>query len=289
MASILLLCYAEVIAGREKEHSWRLHLEGAASLLSCDSSIWSIYSAIRCRALIARCFVSLVAMAHISGRPPSAVSAAQGLRLIGGGTLTPYLDDFLGYSPDLVYKFCEIGTLISQRAHLVAGKDLLSTRQLDLKSTSLIRELDAMINRAHAVLPAGNQEHIFANESYHHAAILQIQLRVRRLSPADDHVQNTVQRIISLLSRISLHSGPCLGVVLYFPLFTAGCCSTRQADRDRISAMLQQMVQIFRFRNIQRGIEVLKGFWLQWDQYRESTLSTPWETFIDENYDLILY
>ncbi|KAL4994058.1 hypothetical protein BDV10DRAFT_189393 [Aspergillus recurvatus] len=157
IADILMLCYSEVIAGREKNSSWRLRLEDAASLLSCDSSVWSIYSLSRSTALIARCFVSLVAVANMSRRPPSALLSDQGLRQIGGGTPTTYSDDFLGYSSDLVPKFCEIGTLIAERAHL-SGKESPGVAQLDLKSVALIQELIAMIDKAHAVLPARNSK-----------------------------------------------------------------------------------------------------------------------------------
>jgi hypothetical protein len=284
MAAIMMLCYSEVISGRGKEYSWRLHLEGAASLLSRDTSTWTIYGPDRTRAFIAKCFVSLVAIANISGRPPSAMVSKQGLRLTGGESSTACIDDFLAYSSELVQKFFEIGTLI-QHSAAISETDSLGATQIELRSLMMMQELNAMINRASTdtldkLPPDLKEEYLCVNESYHHAAVLQIQLRVRRIKPGNEEIQSTVQRILNLISQIELHSGPCLGVVLYFPLFTAGCCSTRWADREWIQGMLQRMVENIGFANLQQGIDLLRKYWLCCDQYGESRPAISWEAFI---------
>jgi len=93
LAAALLLCYAEVISGKEGNSSWRLHLEGAATLLGA----WSGHLASHSNSFIARCFVLLAALANISRLPPSRTVREQALQMSGYGLLTSHIDNSLSY------------------------------------------------------------------------------------------------------------------------------------------------------------------------------------------------
>lgn len=293
LAATLMLCYSEIIAGQEGEGSWRPHLEGAATLLSQDTRAWTVHSEDRAIAFIAKCFVSLAAIANISGKPPTETVSKQAVLMLGGSTSSPpYIDNFLSYSFELVPVICQVGSLLRDSQHLSA--DPIAVGEIESKGIHLIQKIEAMIARAQniqrlteaeAESTAYKQENFYVNECFHLAVILQIQMRIRRISPATEEVQTILQRILSLLSKTPLHSGPCLGVVLFFPLFTAGCCAIHAIDRMQIQVMLQRMIMDLGFANLWHGMGLLHKLWSHENGSIVSESPIFWDVIIGTSLD----
>lgn len=298
MATILMLCYSEIVAGGKKAHSWRLHLEGAASLFNRDLSAWTTLSPNPTRAFIARCFVSLVALANMSGCPPSESVSRQALYMAGGHNETDSIDEFTAYSADLLHTFVEIGGLLRERECISYSRDTHGSSSMEERCSVLIRKLSTAARRRHARMedrvfavlsPVRKAEFININEAYHQAALLHIHQRIRRLPSTSFEIQEIVQRILALISGVEFLNGPCPGIVLLFPLFSAGCGAVRPTDRQQVRSLLHRMVRMYQIVAVQHSIKVLEALWSHRDEYGESETNTSWETFIDGDIDLILY
>ncbi|KAH7322382.1 fungal-specific transcription factor domain-containing protein [Stachybotrys elegans] len=307
VASTLLFCYYEIIAGRQKGSSWRLHLDGAAALFRHDTSgSWTVHSPDPRKTFLSRCFVSLVALANVSSRPPSKFLTKQALHVLGHEHPVSRIDDFTAYSTSFVYMMFEIGDLIRDKQQMLRQPENTNAlSELATRSVNLIQRLISMIShteggRVEALheydlgddkLPPGRKQDYYAiNESYHQAAILQILLRVLEIPPWVREVQDIVQRILSILSTTLLQPGPSLGILLYFPIFSAGCGAVDMCDRSKVQVVLQHMVKMMGFANIQLGIQALEAIWTSWDHQTRITLpGHTWDTFIDTNIDIILY
>lgn len=115
MASILMLCYSEVVSGGERSYSRSLHLEGAASLLSLALSVWKLDSGDSTKRFIGKCFVSLVSLANMSVSPPTALVSNLAVQIVGEKNPHPLVDNFIAYSTALVPVFQEFGDLLRTR------------------------------------------------------------------------------------------------------------------------------------------------------------------------------
>ncbi|KAH7128982.1 fungal-specific transcription factor domain-containing protein [Dactylonectria macrodidyma] len=298
MASVLMLCYSELIHGREKGYSWRSHLEGAASLFDQQSSTWSVDSPNSTASFIARCFVSLAALANVSGSPPSKTVTKQARRMMGRNIPAPGIDDFTAYSSDLAYILFNIGDLVTEKLYLSTHESMNGAIQLEVRSLELIHRLNFMAQKYqqrqenitfHDVQPKPKQEYLSINEAYHLAAALQIHKQIRGMSSAAREIQHLVHRILDLLSDIKLHSGPCIAVVLFFPVFSAGCGAVDSIDRQRVRDLLNVMIKSLGFVNIKQGLDLLETLWSQQDQYGETETNNSWVDFINANVDFLLY
>lgn len=310
-ATVLMLCYSDIVAGGDRAHSWRLHLEGAASLFGRDTSAWTTNSRNPTKVFLDRCFVSIVALANVSGYPPTEAVSTQALRMIEKDDHPGYIDEFTAYSTDLVQIFVEIGTLLRNR-HGVSNKAKLQEDE----SLKLVQRVQTMVNGEQPALEKGvlstlsstrKEEYLKINESYHQAALLHIYQRIRGLQSSAAEVQEIVHRILTLLSGVKLLNGPCPGIVCLFPLFSAGCGAVEPGDRKQVRTLLTDMVKMFGINTVQHSLKVLEALWTHRDVYGESETSIAWETFIgkhldalsldiveaefylDENIDLILY
>lgn len=310
VATVLMLCYSDIVAGGDRAHSWRLHLEGAASLFTHDTA-WTTNSRNPASAFLARCFVSLVALANVSGHPPTEGVSRQALQMIERDGQPGHIDEFTAYSIDLVQIFVEIGTLLRNRDGV-----LNEIKLQEDESLKLVQRVQKMVNNQQPALEKGvlstlsstrKEEYLKINESYHQAALLHIYQRIRGLLSSAAEVQETVHRILALLSGIKLVNGPCPGIVLLFPLFSAGCGAIESDDRQQVRTLLTDMVKMFGINTVQHSLKVLEALWTHRDVYGESETSIAWETFIgkypdalflniveadvylDGNIDLILY
>jgi hypothetical protein len=285
MATVLMLCYSAIVAGGERARSWRLHLEGAASLLGCDVSLWNIDSESTSRAFIARCFVSLVALANCSRWPPTLSVTQRALNMLGAKGQTSYIDEFTAYSPDLVYIFSEIGALLRERQDI----SYRPSPDLEQRAEKLVQQLETMISAGQvdfmkmdgvgSLSAAHKQEFVNINQAYHHAAILQIHQRLRGIHPSSADIQNIVQRILDLLSRVRLLNGPCPGTVILFPVFSAGCGAITASQREQVRNVLHSMMERYRITNVQQCMDTLEALWSDRDKHGESEGNISWESF----------
>lgn len=290
LAVVLMLCYSEVIGGRGHDCSWRLHLEGIAALFRFAPATWAVDSEDRPRAFISRCFVSLVALANVSAVPPTEAVAEQALRIISCQPITPFIDDFTAYSADLLRSLFEIGALIRD-----AQRENGMHTCLEERSLRLIQQLRGMIDTSSSSLKHQLGEHLplfrtkeylYINEAYHHAAVIQLHLRIRQIPPSADIVQIIVRRVLSLLSRVEIHNGPCLGILLFFPIFSAGCGAIRATDRNQVRSLLGQMAGMVGFLNLKQGLQSLERLWSGQDLLGESRTNRSWVEFVGKSFNL---
>lgn len=289
MATILMLCFSSVVSGGETPYSWRMHLEGAVSLLSHDPSSWTIHSQNSTRAFLARCFVSLMALASMSGRPPTDSVSKNGLQMLGKKNEAGYIDEFTAFSVDLTYVLFEIGALVREKDLVSKGVSLYTNAILNGRSLGLIEQLQNAVDTGYAKLKYGKidalssgrkRQYLNINEAYHQAAILQLYQRILGLASSADEMQRIVCRILTLIADVDLHQGPCPGVVLLFPLFSAGSGAVESTHRQQVRDMLRSMVEMYGISNVQHSMRLLEALWAHRDEYGESETNISWEAFV---------
>lgn len=290
IATVLLLCYAGVIAGGSEGTSWRMHLEGSASLLNKAISSWTLTSDSQPKAFLSRCFVSIAALANLSRKPPTDFASKQALCMTGYTRRPGYIDEFLAYSTDLIPVFEEIGTLLRRYKQQALPSDNGEVKIIEQSSLDLIERIRAMVKveprveKISAEMASGSRynEYLRVNEAYHQAAILHIQQRLLRLPPSAIEIQEAVVRIISLLEGVELAIKPCPGVVLLFPLFSAGCGAIQVSDRYQVRSMLEAMDQMYGLVTVRHSIQVLKRLWTHRTRHGDSDLNVLWDSFVGE-------
>ncbi|KAI1359507.1 fungal-specific transcription factor domain-containing protein [Xylaria arbuscula] len=299
VAAVLMLCYSSIIAGSGKEYSWRFHLEGAALLFKRNISLWHICSSNSTRSFLSRCFVSLAALASISVYPLTNVVSDQAMHMIANRSSSRCINEFTAYSVDLVYALFEIGSLIQvQKARLsIPHHDCFPF--LEDRSSTLIQEIEATLhanNSAKLCSPAfarmssiQQQEYMAIDECYHQAAILQIYRRVHELPSAIHKVQKVVRRILNLVSIIKFRDGPCPIIVLFFPVFSAGCSAITPVDQQQVRTILHKLVDSMGFCYIREGIRILEALWATKEEGLTIERGNYLDSFIGRDTDLILY
>ncbi|CAH0044601.1 unnamed protein product [Clonostachys solani] len=289
MAAALMLCYTEVISGGGNGSSWRLHLEGAASLFAARRPAWTIHTSDRTRAFICQCFVSLVALANVSGLPPSCAVSERALAMVGQDGPRPYIDNFTAYSSDLMSVLLEFGQLIRDRQQVSAHCTRDTAVRIEERSLHLLNRLDNMTVAADAAASLTNKSQRHINELFRQATILQIHQRIRGLPPSSKEIQRLVNTILALLLTFEIQPGPGFGVLLFYPAFSAGTGAVEQSHRQQVRDLLNSMVQVMGFMNIRQGLNLLETLWAHRDCYGEDYTNASWETLVAENIDIILY
>ncbi|KAF2969722.1 hypothetical protein GQX73_g3809 [Xylaria multiplex] len=278
IASTLLLCYSGVIAGAESGLPWRVHLEGAAYLLRQDPSGWTTHAPQPMKAFISRCFISLAALANVSGTPPSPTVSTQALQMMELINTTPPIDEFTAYSPDFAYILFDLGDLLREKTDTSSQSRIINAAWLEERYITTER-----------MTPDHSHEYRCVNESYYQAALLHVYQRIGGLRSSTKEIQDIVSRILGLLHEVELHRGPCLGVVLFFPAFSAGCGAVHAADRERVRSILMSMVDMISFVNIRQGMAILESLWSHRDRNGESEMNCSWNQFIAKDVDILLY
>lgn len=295
LSTILLLCYSEIVAGGGSSQSWRLHLEGVASALRRELQSWNMRSSGPTTAFLAKCFVSLVALANGSGYPPSEDVSQLAMKLAQSNNERGTIDEFTAYSTDLVQILIELGTLLRTRN---VGFEDLETGPMPMRAMNLAQRLHRMLDQGTGNLRDGasrqlssvrRKEFIRVDEAYHQALLVHIHQRLRGLPASSNEIQAIVRRLLNLVSSVELREGPCPGIVLLFPLFSAGVGAVHSEDRQRIRNLLTGMMGKFGLGNVQQSLKLLDTIWSHRDTHGESEMNVTWEGFIDENTDLILY
>ncbi|KAI9729210.1 MAG: hypothetical protein M1834_007002 [Cirrosporium novae-zelandiae] len=286
MATALTLCLSEIVAGGNKPDSWRLHLEGAATLFSqaFDSGCVKPGAANESKssAFIWRWFISFVALTNFCGKPSLSSGSRIALRFVRM-VQDNYIDDFTGYSTKLIPIFAEIGLLVMERqssetvinagvshiSHTAGISDLMRER-----CNRLIEEIQSMIHTDTGKFREGLEEiispkfrcdYIALNQAYHHAALLHLYHRVLELPSSSQVIQTSVKQIITCISAMALLREPCPGIALLLPLFSAGCEVIDIVDRTRVTELLGVMDQYYNVRNVRRSMEFLQDLWMHRD------------------------
>jgi hypothetical protein len=198
-----------------------------------------------------------------------------------------FLDDYFGFSTDLVDAFKEIGAAAWERRSLAANNSssaaessahvLLSEEDLQTEADILEKSVEDMIARDATTLPKFYpgvkeslnddvaEEFYACNRAYQHTALLYIYRRVRQLPRTDEKVQVAVKNILECVASIKPRSGLSPYIVLTMPLFTAG----REAlgeDREIVRHALRDLGNSLKLRNVWRSLEFLEAEWESGDE-----------------------
>jgi hypothetical protein len=298
LATALTLCMCEIHSGADQPRSWRLHLEGAKAILSSSqarglpSSSPTNSDPNSQAGLLERWFTSIEALAATSSKglragdlPPANLGSVggekgchdgEGVEGEGEGEEV-WLDDYFGFSTDLVPVFKEIGASAWERRSILDKRNrgevpLLSEEDLLTEALALESRLTTMIRRdreTKARFYPGVRERLeedvlrefgLCNEAYQHAALLFIYRRVMGVEREDERVQGAVRRILECVNGIEPREGLSPYIVLTMPLFTAGR-EVIGSDREIIRSKMRELGQHLRLKNVWRSLEILEAGW----------------------------
>jgi hypothetical protein len=289
LATALTLCMCEIHSGGDQPRSWRLHLEGAKAIISTYQQMSTNPASSDPNSqsnLLKRWYTSIEALAATTSR---GIRAGQ-LPLLAPGVELPaigtedkaFLDDYFGFSTDLVDTFKEIGAAAWERRSLAAESSahvLLSEEDLQTEADILEKSVEDMIARDATAPPKFYpgvkeslddnvvEEFYACNRAYQHTALLYIYRRVRQLPGTDEKVQVAVKSILECVASIKPRSGLSPYIVLTMPLFTAG----REAlgeDREIVRYALRDLGNSLKLRNVWRSLEFLEADWEGGDEFQ---------------------
>ena len=145
-------------------------------------------------------------------------------------------------------------------------------RRLNASATTVYRgcaHTDPNSPHVNEIKSEQDVDEIFAtNEAYHWAGLIHLSRRVLGLPAASAEVQESVQKVIHCLERV--RRGSTAESCLLFPMFTAGCETLTEADRQLFMYRLQA-VEGWGMQHVKRARVLMQ---MVWDTGR------PWETLI---------
>ncbi len=266
VATTLVLCMADIVAGGEKPDSWRVHLYGAGALLAgINRSRTSTRTPVE--DFLKRLYVSINAIALSCGTrkfQPSRTPTVE----------ETYIDDLAGYSTKLLPIFEEIndlGSSMDGHAECDLEGDTLSyhSRQdLAYNSQLLFDRVRSMLAVRTPIFRAGLEVSTLAqrdlytlDEAYHHMALLQI-CRRGSLTLSLSVIQQSVRRIVACVSSMAFLQEPCPCAAALPPFFIAGCAATVKEDQEIIFTLMDQLWACFGMSNVKTAQDILRRTWM---------------------------
>lgn len=283
LATILTLCMCEIHTGGNKSKSWRVHFDGARALLSAMGTPSDLKNAVSdddIQKFLERWYISIEALAALTSKGlPTGQLRSLDIEMTPQGKREVFLDDYFGFTTDLVFAFREIGAAAWERRRMnLYTEDQVKLSEHDFQKvvTSLEASIKQMMVRDGMSPPsfypgvAAKLSHIqmlefyVCNKAYQHTALIHLYRRVKQLPSASIQVQESVKAIIDCASQIEPKSGLSPWIVLLTPLFTAGY-EAIGADRLTVEILLRQLYVTVRIRNIQQALEYLQTYWSKID------------------------
>lgn len=301
LATILLLCMAEVISPTAGASSWRSHLYGAATLFSRSSSTGGA-SVSNISGFLRRKYRALqaIALACCSKKFDAQISpiSSPSEEVFGGDDdhITE-IDDLAGYSTDLRPIFQEINELERNQndqyrddgfscacapgpPHFDCNSPLEHTSHILFDRIRLLMVEKKKTSWKDRNGDAGRlPRHIcrdlcMLDEAYHHMALLQVFQRGSLSVPV--HVIDDSRRsVLRLLSSLTYQASPCPSVAALPPLFVAGILCTEDSDRAQVRSLLKTMWVNYGMGNVRTCRNVLQEWWRQQDERPDET-ACPW-------------
>ncbi|KAL1952669.1 hypothetical protein VTO42DRAFT_4551 [Malbranchea cinnamomea] len=143
--------------------------------------------------------------------------------------------------------------------------------------------VDASLSSLHKL------DFVTLDETFHHVALLHLYRRVLNLPSSSVLVQSSVKAIIDRLADMHFVHGPCPGVAVLQPVFTAGCEACEPCERDGIRSLLQQLGRRYgsSVGNIRRFLEAL---WALRDERGDKEGRMRWdEVMVEMGWDLLVW
>lgn len=297
VATSLTLCVGELASGLEN-NSWRVHLSGTAAIYDQRNHGEQINTKHDCLQNVPspawtftfRWFASLVVLGSLSGKSPSSFVPA--LKMVSKQVpRNSSIDLFTGFSPNLLVIFAKIGLLIASRSQMEGEPGITSIRQQTEEEAATCVHLIEDIRAGLDVIPTLSSsthpiptstrlttDFVNLNKAYHNAALLHLYRRVIRLPSKSTVVQSVVQDILTQVASLEMLREPCPAIAQLFPLFTAGCEVSDEADRLNVTKLLQSMQQFYNLMNVQQAIIFLHQFWAFREQHDQS-VDVHWDEF----------
>ncbi|PGG97616.1 hypothetical protein GX51_07248 [Blastomyces parvus] len=298
IATTLTLCITEIVSHGRNPGSWRLHLHGAAAMISehlktVHASLDSLSSA---TSLLWRWYFSIETVSLLCGNPSVPSSSRAGL-LIQHVFDHNEIDDLAGFPSSLVPIFKDINRLTiesdyaqNQPGNINATRTthpLQPNNSIIQRCHQIISEVNVMISAAKAPRFRPNVDSMLTSvhrsdftaldETYHHVALLQLYRRVLNLPLSNPLVQGSVYQIIHRISSMHFLDEACPGVAALQPLFSAGCEAYQEADRGTVRILLRRMGLRYGMGNVRSALGFLEELWYMRDANRDSEGRVRWD------------
>ncbi|OJD25406.1 hypothetical protein ACJ73_03218 [Blastomyces percursus] len=312
IATTLTLCFTEIVSHGRSPGSWRLHLQGAAAMISehlktVKAPLDSVPSA--ATSLLWRWYFSMETVSLLCGNLSVPPSSRAGL-LIQGIFERDEIDDLAGFPSSLVPIFKNINrlTMESSYAQNQSGNiNTTSTMQPPQPSNSIgdrghqiIDEVNVMLSTAkeprfrsdvdRTLTSVHRSDFTALDETYHHVALLQLYRRVLNLPSSNPLVQTSVDQVIRRISSMHFLDEACPGVAVLQPLFSAGCEAFQEADRENIRILLRRMGLRYGMGNVRSALGFLEDLWYMRDANSDSEGRVRWDkVMVEKGLDLLAY
>ncbi|KAF2138881.1 uncharacterized protein K452DRAFT_311332 [Aplosporella prunicola CBS 121167] len=278
----MTLCTNDICDGNLQ--SWRLHLTGVKELLSTffrkqqDSMRRSDPFAI----FLAKWFATLDTSAGISGLDNHAVSNGQYWSINAKKHNAGAVDDFCGYSLELMPILARLGTLArSQQPRTSVSSDRsLTDASLspDVNVWDEARMIEAEIlclsnmfaSEPTSCLEKGcTEESRSTHQAFIYAALLYLHRRIQLLPKDHPVVREDIAGVINAVEEIKSFSTA--NILILWPLFSAGCDTDDPWERSFIQTRMDNM-RTLGMGNFTRAKELMHQYWnsgshLRWDVY----------------------
>ncbi|EGE86801.2 C6 finger domain-containing protein [Blastomyces dermatitidis ATCC 18188] len=311
IATTLTLCFTEIVSDGRSPGSWRLHLQGAAAMISehlktVKVPLDSLPSA---TSLLWRWYFSMETVSLLCGNLSVPPSSRAGL-LIQDIFEHDEIDDLAGFPSSLVPIFKNINRLTMESGYTQnqpGNINATSTTQPSQPSNSIIDRCHQIINEINIMLLTAKVPRFRPNvdstltsvhrsdftaldETYHHAALLQLYRRVLNLPSSNLLVQSSVGQIIRRISSMHFLDEACPGVAVLQPLFSAGCEAYQEADRENIRILLCRMGLRYGMGNVRSALGFLEDLWYMRDANSDSEGRVRWDkVMVEKGLDLLAY
>lgn len=301
IATSLVLCLAETIAGSEQTDSWRTHLHGASAMLElspagshqCCQDIMEICTT---RTILYRWCQSFELLTLLTG------CSSESFKLTESRICCvdrPYISIFDGFSTRLIPVFRDIDrllkdtrTILTQQAtdsgstmicntkNGVVQRSIELVNRIDGMSSCPTRRLDPWIEPSQ---PPNSllDSYELVNQTYHHAALLQV-FQVMGMESTDAQIVSTLDAMIECFEAISLNEGPGPGVTTLYPIFIAGCNSKELVHREFVMNWMSQMTKLFAMSNVECARRFLIDLWDRRDDQRSEDVYLTWDSLYSE-------
>ncbi|OAX78682.1 hypothetical protein ACJ72_07009 [Emergomyces africanus] len=311
IATALTLCITDIVSHGRSLNSWRLHLLGAAAMISeqlmnLKSSLKSLSLA---TSLLWRWYFSMDTVSLLCGTLEASPGSRVGLRIqdiFENGEI----DDLAGFPSSLVPIFKNINRLAvksdypqNQHGNLNVTASLL----LEQPDGSIINQCYQIISDVNLLLTTVKQPRFRPGvdssltsvhrsdfttlyETYHHVALLQLYRRVLDLPSSSPLVQGSVVQIIQRIQSMHFLDEACPGVAVLQPLFSAGCEAYEEADRENIRRLLRRMGSRYGMGNVRSALGFLEELWSLRDDNYDLEGRVRWDKFmVEKGLDLLAF
>ncbi|KAK5173852.1 uncharacterized protein LTR77_002533 [Saxophila tyrrhenica] len=281
-ATALMLCIRDAISNGERPLSWRLHLQGASTILRKSSSNLSPVEQ-EMRRMLTKFAISIQLRSLLPSSSTCSLDRMQ----------QDFVPDACGMSPELILIMKDVRALRLERIALQAIESNSDSSNMGplwsaLKGRCLevIVSAESIIDVDAARLGGAPVVHAL----YGHAAALQIYSGVLQLSNNDSGLRSSVNAAMALLRALTERPDAELSVMLLFPVLHIGSLVIETEDKLLVRWLLARIAAEQGRANATLAAAVLEELWsrsLVWDDDTEQMDLADW--IVSKGWDLSLW